>query len=104
MGTALNNHEKEVVARNIVTLTKIIDGGKSEDNRGRWHPFTLEEYIGVRSATSDDRNAYSTEEGRLLKVLTSEGYFSFDNESKHYKVTANFMSIVASFIKPEALE
>ena len=96
MGSRLQKSEKETIARNIVVISQIIAESKDNDI---WHPFSMEEYVGVRGVTSEE--PVSAKEREMLGSLATSGYLA-TTERGEFAVTEAFLDVVTEFALPES--
>lgn len=75
-------------------MSQIIAGGRTDDG---WPTFSMEEYVGVRIATSEE--AVGAKERQVLGDLAMSGYLS-QGEGDDYSVTGAFLEVVAQFAQP----
>ncbi len=96
--SALQNMQRELIARNITILSQTIAEAKKDD---RWHAFSPEEYDGFRAATGEQPVSYA--ERAEMNGLVIDGYLA-KSEDNSFSVTNTFLGVVAQFATPQSAE
>ncbi len=96
--SGFQNLERETVARNITVLNQALAYDADDD---RWQPFTVDEYVTFRTATSTE--PVGAKERGVMYNMANEGYLELD-DAGHYAITSRFLGVVVQFATPEAVD